>query len=384
MVYGIPVVNDQSLKVETVAKGLTLPTSMAFLDENNMLVLEKDSGNVRLITNGTLLEQPVLRVPVNHPLSHERGLLGIAISNASSGNSPTVFLYYTARDNLKNVVYKYEWNGDNLTNPSPVLELPAEPGPIHNGGKTIIGPDGYLYVYIGDVMHVAGQLQNHPEGSPPDDTGVILRVKPEDGSAAPGNPFASSGDASLNKYYAYGIRNGFGMDFDPVSGYLWETENGWMHYDEINLIKPGFNSGHTDVMGPSTFPFSEEELVNFTGSHYSDPVLSWLDTVGLTDIEFYTSSELGDRYRNNIFVGDINNGNLYFFEVNETRNGLKLGAPNQESGLSDLVVDNDDDLSLVTFGTGFNGITEIETGPDGSLYLLSFGDGSLYKISKTK
>jgi glucose/arabinose dehydrogenase len=379
MVHGVPAIKDPSLKVEPVVKGLASPTSMAFLDENNTLVLEKDNGHVRLISNGALLEQPVLRVPVN--ASGERGLLGIAISNPSSGTSPNVFLYYTARDPLKNVVYRYEWNGQNLTNPSPVLELPAEPGPVHNGGKIIIGPDGYLYAVIGDVMS-PGLLQNIREDSSPDDNGVILRVNPDNGSAAPDNPFADNGNSSLSKYFAYGIRNGFGMDFDPVSGHLWATENGEANYDEINLVKPGFNSGWSAVMGPGSFPFSEDELVNFPGSHYADPVFSWRDSVGPTDIEFYTSSELGDKYRNGIFIGEAFEENLYFFEVNETRNGLELGAADQESGLSDLVVDVKDDLSLVTFGTGFEGITDIETGSDGSLYILSFG-GTVYKISKT-
>jgi glucose/arabinose dehydrogenase len=384
----LPTISDPNLKVELVTKGLPYnPTSMAFLNDSNILVLSKQSGQVHLVTKGILQEQPVLEVLVNR--FGERGLLGIVISDHHNGIAD-VFLYHTEADPLRNRVYKYEWNKETLINPSLILDLPAEPATVHNGGKIIIGPDGYLYTVIGDLITYIhgsfstskpGELQNSREGSPPDDTGVIVRVNPEDGSAAPGNPFARSGDVSLSKYYAYGIRNSFGMDFDPLTGNLWDTENGEAIYDEINLVKPGFNSGWSDIIGPSTFPFSEDELVKFPGSHYADPVLSWLDTVGLTDIEFYTSSELGDRYRNNIFVGDINNSNLYFFEVNETRNGLELGAPNQESGLSDLVVDTEDDLSSVTFGTGFGSITDIETGPDGFLYILSLSDGAIYKIS---
>ncbi|MFL6495496.1 MAG: quinoprotein glucose dehydrogenase, partial [Nitrososphaera sp.] len=89
------------------------------------------------------------------------------------------------------------------------------------------------------------------------------------------------------------------------------------------------------------------------------------------------SSNLGEKYDYNIFVGDINNGNLYFFTVNSNRNGLELGSI---AGLQDLVADNADELNAVIFGRGFaGGITDIETGPDGNLYILTLR-GELYRI----
>jgi glucose/arabinose dehydrogenase len=351
-------------------------------------------GNVRLVSNGLLHADPVLRLPVNTYL--ERGLLGIAISNDTEstgvgGPVSNVFLYYTEEDPLRNTVYKYKWNGHYLFNSTLMLDLPADPAPEHNGGKIAIGPDGYLYAVIGDVDH-NGQLQNIAEGPPPDDTGVILRVSAADGSAATGNPFANSGNANLSKYYAYGIRNSFGIDFDPLTGNLWETENGPDSFDEINLVSPGFNSGWNKIVGPiSLWGNNEDLLVNFTGSNYSDPELSWRESVGPTDVEFFTSAKLGDKYTNNIFVGDINKGNLYFFELNKDRDGIKLDNAQNESGLSDLIVDSkvlkgtsfisEEELSEITFGTDFGGITDVETGPDGLLYVLSFGDGTIYKIS---
>jgi aldose sugar dehydrogenase len=376
IVYAQPSVSDTALNVEAVVEGLSSPTSMIFLGDNNILVLEKE-GSVRLISNGVLQEEPILQVPVN--TESERGLLGIA---ADEDNN-SVFLYYTEADPLRNRVYKYQWNGQSLVNPTLILDLPAEPGPNHDGGKIVIGPDGYLYAVIGDLNH-DGQLQNFPDGPAPDDTGVIFRVNPEDGSAAPDNPFVNSGDELLSKYYAYGVRNSFGIDFDPLTGNLWDTENGPASYDEINLVRPGFNSGWQTVMGPiSLSGDTEEDLVNFPGSHYADPLFSWAERLGPTDIEFFNSSQLGDRYTNNIFVGDITRGNLYFFEVNENRGGISLDSAQQDSGLSDLVVDNEDELSAITFGSGFGGITDIETEPDGFLYVLSYDDGVIYRISST-
>ena len=123
------------------------------------------------------------------------------------------------------------------------------------------------------------------------------------------------------------------------------------------------------------------QLVNFPGSHYADPVFSWKNTVAITGIEFMKSLALGDKYKNNIFVGDYNNGNLYYFEINKTRTGIKPDINQEKMGLTSLVVDNDSQLAAVTFGTGFGGISDIKTGPkDGFVYVLSINDGSIYRI----
>jgi glucose/arabinose dehydrogenase len=136
-------------------------------------------------------------------------------------------------------------------------------------------------------------------------------------------------------------------------------------------------------MGPiSRSNLTEDELVQFDGSTYSDPEFSWHMPIGVTDIEFFSSDKLGDEYENNIFVGDINNGKMYFFELNENRTGLHIGVGQDHfTALSDLVADNADEVSKVTFGEGFDRITDIETGPDGLLYVLSYESGRVYKIT---
>jgi glucose/arabinose dehydrogenase len=366
-----PVINDPNIMAQMVTEGLSSPTSIAFMDSNNILVLEK-SGSVRLISNGVLQEQPVLNVPVD--TENERGLLGIATQD------DTVFLYFTeSGQTLRNKVYQYTWNGDALVNPKLILDLPAIPGPNHNAGKLVMGPDHYLYVIIGDLNH-DGKLQNFLDGPEPDDTGVILKVNPNDGSAAPNNPFAKSGNSVLSRYYAYGIRNSFGLTIDPITNMLWDTENGPSEYDEVNLVRPGFNSGWQTVMGPiSRSGQAEDELVSFPGSHYADPVFSWRTPPAVTDIEFLHSSKFGDKYANNLFIGDNNNGNVYYLEVNDDRTGLKFDA--SQSGLVDLVVDNEEELSAIIFGSGFGSITDIATSPDGFLYIVSFEDGIIYRIT---
>jgi aldose sugar dehydrogenase len=423
----VTILDDSDLEVELVTEGFESPTSMAFIgNHGDMLILEK-SGEVILFINENKSKISLLNFTVNDQT--ERGLLGVdvldnmadlhttAIAEARSNNQATIptggnsinnasttsppptstfaFFYLTEASKedrtqvLGNRIYRFEWNptDKSLSNGTLILDLPVLPGENHNGGKLIADSENrHIYAVIGDLNR-KGMLQNFKNGSLPDDTSVILRINP-DGSPAQGNPFldVSRSDesyANLSKYYAYGIRNSFGLAIDPLTHILWDTENGPDGFDEINLVRPGFNSGWTTVMGPieRSNVTSENNLVNFLGSSsYADPVFSWGRAVGVTDIEFYNSDRLGDDYTNNIFVADANNGHLYFFEVNEDRSGLKFG----DSRLSDdLVASNDRERTEVTFSTRFpSSITDIETGPDGFLYVLTFHPtkGSLSRI----
>jgi aldose sugar dehydrogenase len=384
-VFAQPSISEPSLTAELVLDGLSSPTSIAFLDENNILLLEKE-GSVRLISNGQLQPQPVLQLQ-GVESNNERGLLGIDVMDNN------VFLYVTesgaqvggipTEGDVRNRVYSYTWDGASLTNPQLLLDLPAGPGTNHQGGKLKIGPDNQLYVVVGEMQR-EGQLQNFQSGPPPDDTGVLLKVNPADGSPSTDNPLSSDPSDPLSKYYAYGIRNSFGIDFDPVTGTLWDAENGEDVFDEINLVEPGFNSGWKQVMGPLTANagVSEANLVNLPGSQYADPAFSWAESRGVTDIEFFNSTAFGPSHENGIFVGDITSGTLFYFVPNADRTGISLES---DPLLSDLIADSDDEISAVTFGTGFTGINDIETGPDGNLYILTFdreteGQGSLYRI----
>lgn len=375
-------VSDPNLRVTELVGGLSQPTAMAFIGANDILVLQKGDGRVRRVINGVLQPGAVLDVAV-HNLS-ERGLLGIAL-HPDFPTTPFVYLYFTESSTgtdtggasipLGNRVYRYTWNGSALVNPLMILDLPATPGPNHDGGNMTFGPDGKLYVVIGDLNR-DGQLQNFSGGPSPDNTGVIFRIN-DDGSAASDNPFSSQPD--LAKYYAYGVRNGFGLAFDPVTNELWDTENGPNRYDEVNLVPPGFNSGWERIMGPANRDAEgTDDLVQFPGSQYGDPKFSWFTPVGLTAIVFLNSTRLGVEYLNDAFVGDINNGNLYRFELNAARNGFVFQNP----ALADLVADDNSERQAVTFGAAFGGITDLKVGPDGLLYVLSFS-GKIFVISRT-
>jgi aldose sugar dehydrogenase len=385
-----PVIHDPSLQAKLVYKGLRSPTTMAFLGPNDILVLERNNGTVQRIIDGKISAEPLLQVSVLK--GGERGMLGIATTKAQDVKdkdgkpNTSVFLYFTQSKFMgshaaRNFLYRYDLVDNKLVNPKSLLVLPAEPSRLHNGGIITIGPDNNIYLLIGDVK--GPNLQNASIAKL-DGRGGILRIT-QDGKAVGKGIFGNK--YPLNLYYAYGIRNGFGMDFDPVTGKLWDTENGATKNDEINLVEPGFNSGWQNIQGmlSGNKSSNRDNLIDFNGTaKYSDPEFTWHNSTGVTALKFLNSDKLGKQYQNDMFVGDINNGNLYHFDLNKKRTELSLNGT-----LTDKISDRPKELQSIILGTGFNGtesgdifhgVSDIKVGPDGYLYVLSYGEGAIYKI----
>jgi aldose sugar dehydrogenase len=385
-----PSVADPFLKVELVVGGLELPTTMAFVGPDDFLILEKDKGMVLRVTNGIISNEPLLDVNVANSI--ERGMLGVAV--AKNDSRTYVFLYYTEingndsddRKGLQpeaNRVYRYELVGNKLVNPILLLDLPASPGQRHNGGAIEMGPDNNLYVPIGDVdasfkkPNPRTMTQNFGDGIVADGRSGILRVT-QDGSPVGEGILGDS--MPLKLYYAYGIRNSFGLGFDPVTKNLWNTENGPVHGDEINLVYPGFNSGWHEIYGfsYSQQKFETDKLVTFEGKgKYSEPKLVWGRTAGLTSLIFLNSDKLGTEYRNDMFVGDVHNGRIYHFKLNTDRTELVLSKSLASKSITSLYATG---VDKILFGQGFGGITDLTVGPDGYIYVVSIGQGKVFRI----
>jgi aldose sugar dehydrogenase len=393
----VPKIDDRNLKIVEVVHGLYLPARIAFLGVNDILVIEKNNGTVNRIVNGTILDHPLLDVNVAN--QEERGLVGIAVSKNEAGTY--VFLYYTEAESkddgkvLGNRLYRYEFSNDKLVDPKLLLDLPATPGPFHNGGAITIGPDGYVYVSVGDFSSCKfttvisscetfrTKAENYEEGHEPDGRAGILRVT-QDGHTV-GHGILGASDP-LNKYYAYGIRNSFGIDFDPVTGKLWDTENGPDYGDEINIVYPGFNSGWAKVAGiwktngssAGNVMLVPRHLEDFDGKGiYRPPEFTWRNTIGPTAITFVNSDKLGKEYQNDILVGDVNTGRLYHFDLNEQRTGFNL-----KGQLADKIADTHGETKGIVFGHDFGEVTDIKVGPDGYVYVVVFSqqDGKILKI----
>jgi len=362
-VYAEPIIYDDDYMVEKFATGLQYPTTMYFVGDD-ILVLEKNTGKViRISDNGVLYNEPALDVPVIQ--DNEAGLLGIVyLSNH-------VYLSFTEslsgfdkrdRENARNAVYQYDWNGEKLTNPILIKELPGHLSSIHHGGVITTGLNNEIYFVIGD-QEQRTTFQNIPIDATYE-TGSIFKIDTESKNSV--------------ELFAMGIRNSFGLAVDPVTGYLWDTENGIDKFDEINLVKPGFNSGWISIMGPSYRVDADLSTLNpkpFENFVYSDPEFSWHVTVAPTAIAFPDKDSF-ERYSDWLFVGDYNNGRIYNFQLNSDRTGFVFY--NQK--LSDLVLDDNDEVDEILFAKGFQGVTDIKF-HDGAMYVVVIGDGSIYKIS---
>ncbi len=438
-----PIVFDDELVIEEYVSGLMVPVNMEFIDDD-ILVLEKNNGQVRHIKNNKLLETPVLDLEVSN--YGEQGLLGIT----SVENSVYLFLteaYHDGGRTLENRIYKYHWNGNELVDPSLVKRIPGFERE-YLGGELVSDLSGNVYAITGENYKI-GVLQNYPrdqsfrhfsstassdeksrltifdsldyllscskisfyqyttnpfgwQSEQPDfsenpvesnisnilgnldscfrqfyfenfsngywkDTGVILQVEPK-----------------TDEYVAIGIRNSFGLAVDPVTGYLWDTENGPSVFDEINLVEDKFNSGWAKIQGPSNGR-TLEKITGFEEYLHSEPEFSWEVPVGVSAIEF-PNSKIFKKYENFVFVADVNNGNIYKFKLNDSRTQFVFESPhlqdnvlnllNNETGGSEI-----EPMNEILFATNLGIITDMKFGPDGALYVISLMEGKIYKIS---
>jgi glucose/arabinose dehydrogenase len=474
-----PSVVDPNLAVRTVASGFVTPINLAFLGLNDMLVLEKNSGRVLRVVDG-VVQSTVLDLAVNsasergllsialHPkFSRNHAVYLYWTCTAPPPTDPFIPSLTECPDTpelgadtndvlavplLGNRVDRFNWDGTSLTFDRNIIKLRAfqndatNTGPRgnHNGGVIVFGGKGRgdddrdkLFIQMGDNGR-RGQMQNLEDGPfgpgiaddqfggpEPDDahlTGVILRLN-DDGSAPRDNPFFEHGaavggevGANLQKVFAYGIRNGFGMAVDPVSGDLWEQENGDDSFSELNRVEPGMNSGWVQIMGPVSrvAQFKEIEtspqflglqqtrwpptnikdtpeealdsLFALPGSRYSVPEFAWKYEVAPGGIGF-VGRGLGPRYQNDLIMGGarpfLEGGHLFRFELTRSRRSVAVDDPR----LNDRVADNVAKFEItesesLLFGRNFGTVTDIKTGPDGTLYLVSIDHGNIYQIRR--
>jgi glucose/arabinose dehydrogenase len=485
-----PTVVDANLTVRTVVDKLDQPVSMAFLGPDDFFVLEKASGQVKRVRaeGGVQKVTVVLDLPVNS--SSERGLLGIAL-HPRFPRDPGVYLYWTESSTgadseeldevgnpnsqfppgtsipMGNRVDRFEWNAmsETLSFDQNIVVLRCFQADVdqplrgnHDGGVLRFGPgrgrdDAKLYVIVGDLGR-RGATQNLPFGpfgpGMPDDqfggplpddehlSGVILRLD-DDGSIPRDNPFFGIGHLlrragleevgeNLQRIFAYGIRNSFGMAFEPRSGDLWTQENGDDSFSEINRVRPGFNGGWVQIMGPvsrlgqykaietgqvnpmyeglqqirwppsriADSPFiALLRLVRVPGSRYTDPELAWKFEVAPAGIEFLRGRGLGVHYEGDLFVGASRpimlGGYLFRLPMHDNGRRFDFDDPRLADGVADNLekhnVPGDPPPGLaesesLVFGRDFGVGTDIQTGPDGTLFVVSLSEGAVFEIAR--
>jgi glucose/arabinose dehydrogenase len=456
----VPSVVDPKLEVREVKTGFTQPIGVAFLNDDDYFVIEKGSGKVKLV-RGDAAPVDVLDLAVNS--ASERGLLGITLDKFFRHNG-FVYLYWTRSstgadstvvtevETNANRLERYKWDGTTLTFDKALLTMRAfqqdgtsNPRGNHNGGPIRTGPDGKIYLIAGDTGR-RGQMQNLVDGpfvypfpmdafrgeigddqfgGPDPDarhlTGVILRLN-TDGSSPKDNPFYKEGaerggsvGAGLKKLYAYGIRNSFGMAFDPFSGDLWEQENGDDSFSEINRVESGFNSGWVQVMGPlervaefraietspqfnglqqarwapeniaATPREAAERLFRLPGSRFSDPEMAWRYEIAPGGIEFLSTRELGRDYKGDLFVGsatqNLRGGHIFRLDIKNNRREVEV----DDRRLRDRVADNNAKYDItesesLLFGENFGVTPDLQESPDDTLWVVSLSKGTIFEI----
>ena len=220
------------LQLQSVLPGLNFPVGMSLAPDGRVFFNERLTGKIRIINQQwQLVATPFCQLSV--AVSGEQGLLGLALDPNFAQNH-FVYVYYTVAGATMNRVARYtESSGLCSTQETVILDnLPVNS--FHNGGIIQFGPDGKLYVIIGD----AGNMANSQELTSL--AGKILRVNP-DGSAPLDNPFFSNANANAKKVFSFGHRNSYGFTFHPHTKHLWETENGPGDSDEINRVIAGGN-----------------------------------------------------------------------------------------------------------------------------------------------
>jgi len=428
-------------KLEKFVTGLNVPITLDFID-NDILVLQKNDGQIRLIQNDILQEQPILDLEVSN--YGEQGLLGITTNNDK------FYLFFTEAHHdgglsLGNKIYEYTWNGEQVSNPKLLKSLPGwvqgyNAGVMaHDLEKSLFIVSGTQYKFGAtqntsfedsvncrtdkkicqdeNVVSLSDSIQKtlscmkvsffHYTTNPfghqtiqPEQEKNPMELNPINvitnlGSCFSGFYFDNFSDGNWkdtsvvieltsesDSYRAIGIRNSFGITVDPITGNLWMTENGPDKFDEINLVEKNFNSGWAKIIGP----IYDKNIVSVTPYQdyvYSDPEFSWELPIGITAIDFSPNSF---QQSNSLVVADTNHGNIYILKLNENRNGFIFESEN----LKDLIVNIDpentygnfhESMDEIMFGKNFGVITDLKFGPDGKLYVVSIMDGTIYRIS---
>jgi glucose/arabinose dehydrogenase len=318
-----------AVTVEPIATGLEDPTGFTFATDGRIVYGERRTGEIRLLHPG-ISDTLLFKVPKVSPTN--TGLMGVEL-HPSWPTKNIVFAYATRtidgidRDQLLRITPG--------TTPAVKVMLTVRAGPpgAHHGGRVLVGPDGKLYLLIGDEDDPA-TAQTRASNA-----GKVLRMT-LNGAVPGGNPFPNS------RVFASGIRNGIGFDFDPVSGRMWATENGPECNDELNRIVAGANYGW-GATATCTTPPAAPVNTNLDGPSPVLPAYWEAEPTAPTGAAFCDRCGLGDEIEGALVYGEFVTGNLQVAQLSASRQGVD---------------------SVTTLTTNDLGILSVEAHPNGDLY----------------
>ena len=328
-------------RVDPFVVGVTFPSALQFAPDGRLFFNEILAGQVRIASPaGELQPDPFVVLPTTKGV--EQGALGLALDPNFAQNR-WVYVFYSEADAenrpIRNRVVRFTERDGRATEATAILgDLPINQTRYyngdHNGGRIAFGPDGMLYVSLGEMV----RRSQVPD--PKTLFGKILRVR-SDGSTPADNPYGEY------PAYALGFRNVFGFTFHPTTGQLYATDNGPEGYDELNLVRPGLDYGYPSIEGgPGGVPGLEDPLWD-----------SAEERLGITGLTFYSGS-LFPEYAGDLFVCDFNTGAL---------RRIRLTWP---------ALDDVEWVELITHDCRL----DVTNGPDGTLYFSDLA--RIFRLSR--
>ncbi len=342
-----------AVKVDTIASGLEIPWSLAFLPDGAMLVTERP-GRMRIVSPAGKINVPITGVPAVHHQG-QAGLFDVALSPDFAQNQ-TIFFAFAQRTEhgARTAVAKAVLDRPrNRLRAVQVIFVQNEdpPGGGHFGGRLAFAPDGSLFVTLGERYAYRDKAQ-----LPASHLGKIVRILP-DGSVPKNNPFADSA-VFAREIWSFGHRNVQGAAINPATGKLWTDEHGPQGGDEVNIPQPGRNHGWPVIT------YGREYVTGFpigegtTRDDVVPPVHVWTPSIAPSGMAFYTG-DLFPQWRGDLFVGSLKFGFLVRLDLD-----------------GDKVLGEERLLKGVT-----QRIRDVRQGPDGALYLLDEGGGRILRVS---
>ena len=341
---------ELNFSVQTVVEGLEFPWGVAFLPDGNVLITERDLGNLRLVKDGVLVEDPISGIP-DFSDRGQGGLLDVEIHPNYEVNG-WIYITYSkpgeVGSNTALIRARYDAETHSLIDFEELFAgTPTTEGGAHFGGRIVFDPAVYLYFAIGDRgrMDTAQDYTNSH--------GNLYRLN-DDGSIPADNPFV--GSDGMDEIYSYGHRNIQGMDVHPETGIVWTNEHGPRGGDELNIQdKPGANYGWPVI----------SYGINYDGTIITEetekegmeqPVVEWTPSIAPSGLAFVSS----DKYPG--WYGDALNGALAFQLI------------------SRIVLDGTEFVHEERILEGIGRIREVQQGPDGYIYFTNESNGTLNRI----
>jgi glucose/arabinose dehydrogenase len=340
----------EPFRVETVISGLEHPWGMAFLPDGRILVTERP-GRLRIIANGKLNPTPVRGLPSITAVG-QGGLLDIILHPHYEQNGWLYFSYVASGPGgMGTEVARARLDGTSLKDVQVLFRMqPKNHSSHHFGSRLVIDRDNYLYITLGErgERPRAQDLNDHG--------GSVIRLH-DDGRAPADNPFVDRADAKP-EIYSYGHRNPQGLTLNPQTGEVWENEHGPQGGDEINIIHKGRNYGWPIITYGVNYVIGTKIGEGTHKAGMEQPLYYWTPSIAPSGMTFYTGNKF-PQWRNNLFVASLKFELLVRLELDGTR------------------VTKEERLLEGKLGR----IRDVQTGPDGYLYLLTDEDnGKLVRL----